>query len=265
MSSEIVKVFENEEFGKVRTITIDDEPWFVGKDVAEILGYSNSRKAVTDHVDEDDKKDGVTIRDSIGREQTPVIINESGLYSLILSSKLPSAKRFKHWVTSDVLPTIRKTGGYINSKDLMLKTYFSDLSDEQKTLVDGLLTNIEKQQKKITHLETTNEVLVEDILSWADRNLINAIVRRYGAQCGGFDIAWTAWKKELLYKYGININARITAYRNNTGKVTKPKTLDMITDDELPNALRTAVSMCENSNIDVSDLLIKHKEDNKNT
>ena len=87
MTSEL-KVFENPTFGRVRTVEIDGEPWFVGKDVAEALGYSNTRKALADHVDGEDKTDGVTIRDSIGREQKPVIINESGLYSLILSSKL---------------------------------------------------------------------------------------------------------------------------------------------------------------------------------
>ena len=101
--------FENQE---VRTLTIDEEPLFVGKDVAEILGYSNPRKALKDHVDEEDKKDGVTIRDSIGREQTPILINESGVYALIFGSKLPNAKKFKRWVTSEILPTIRKTGTY---------------------------------------------------------------------------------------------------------------------------------------------------------
>ena len=111
MTSEL-KVFENSTFGQVRTVEIDGEPWFVGKDVAEALGYSNTRKALADHVDGEDKTDGVTIRDSIGREQKPVIINESGLYCLILSSKLPGAKEFKRWVTSEVIPSIRKTGGY---------------------------------------------------------------------------------------------------------------------------------------------------------
>ncbi len=94
----------------VRTLTIDDEPWFVGKDVAEVLGYSNTRKAIQDHVDEEDK--GVTICDTLGGKQELTIINESGLYSLILSSKLPSAKEFKRWVTHEVLPSIRKTGSY---------------------------------------------------------------------------------------------------------------------------------------------------------
>lgn len=91
---------------------INGEPWFVGKDVATALGYSNPRKAIIDHVDEEDKNDGVTIRDSIGREQKPVVINESGMYSLILGSKLDGAKRFKRWVTSEVLPSIRKSGAY---------------------------------------------------------------------------------------------------------------------------------------------------------
>lgn len=110
-----LKIFKNKDFGKVRGATINGEPYFVGKDVAEILGYTNPRKAIIDHVDEDDKTDGVTIRDSIGREQNPVLINESGLYSLILSSKLPSARKFKRWVTSEVLPQIRKTGEFKTS------------------------------------------------------------------------------------------------------------------------------------------------------
>lgn len=111
-----LEIFKNEEFGEIRTVVIENEPWFVGKDIAEILGYANTRKAINDHVDEDDKTDGVTIRDSIGREQNPIVVNESGLYSLILSSKLPTAKKFKHWVTSEVLPTIRKHGAYMTDE-----------------------------------------------------------------------------------------------------------------------------------------------------
>lgn len=105
-----MQIFNSEEFGDIRTVTIDNEPWFVGKDVAEALGYSNSRKALADHVHEDDK--GVTKCDTLGGKQDLTIINESGLYALIFGSKLESAKRFKHWVTSEVLPSIRKTGSY---------------------------------------------------------------------------------------------------------------------------------------------------------
>ena len=123
MNNNEVKIFENEEFGKVRTVEVNGEPYFVARDVATILGYSNPRKSLLDHVDNEDKMDGVTIRDSIGRNQNPIIINESGLYSLILSSKLPTAKQFKRWVTSEILPTIRKTGGYVNNTDMFVNTY----------------------------------------------------------------------------------------------------------------------------------------------
>ena len=113
-SASSVQIFNNPEFGDVRVVMQDGEPWFVGKDVAEALGYVNHRDAIKRHVDKEDKYDGVAIHDSIGREQKTVCINESGLYSLILSSKLPSAKKFKRWVTSEVLPAIRKTGGYVD-------------------------------------------------------------------------------------------------------------------------------------------------------
>lgn len=112
-SIETPQVFNHPQFGEIRTITINNQPWFVGKDVAAVLGYRNPRKAIIDHINNEDKDDGVTIRDSIGREQKPIIINESGFYSLVLSSKLPQAQEFKHWVTSEVLPQIRQTGGYI--------------------------------------------------------------------------------------------------------------------------------------------------------
>jgi len=111
MNTTAITIFNNEEFGNVRTLTINGEPWFVGKDIAECLGYSRSTKAVSDHVDEEDI-DGIPIQDSIGRMRNTPIINESGVYSLILSSKLESAKKFKKWVTSEVLPSLRKTGTY---------------------------------------------------------------------------------------------------------------------------------------------------------
>lgn len=105
-----IEIFENSEFGTVRALEIDREPWFVGRDVAVILGYKEPAKAVRERVDVDDK--GVSILDTPGGKQEIKIINESGLYSLILSSKLPKAKEFKRWVTNEVLPSIRKTGGY---------------------------------------------------------------------------------------------------------------------------------------------------------
>lgn len=107
-------IFNNPEFGEIRTVMIDNEPWFVGRDVAEALGYRNTNDALNKRVDEDDK--GVASCDTLGGVQEMVVINESGLYSLIFSSKLESARKFKHWVTSEVLPSIRKNGVYGTSK-----------------------------------------------------------------------------------------------------------------------------------------------------
>ena len=109
-----IQVFSNEEFGKVRTLLIDNEPWFVGKDVAEVLGYTDVSHTILDHVDEEDRVNSKTqghFNPELGQRGS-WLINESGLYSLILSSKLPTAKKFKRWVTSEVLPAIRKTGSY---------------------------------------------------------------------------------------------------------------------------------------------------------
>ena len=112
-----IQIFKNEVFGEIRTCQVNNQIMFVGKDVATALGYANTRKAVLDHVDKEDREDGVTIRDTLGGAQKATFIKESGLYSLILSSKLPQAKAFKRWVTAEVLPQIRQTGGYIPTRD----------------------------------------------------------------------------------------------------------------------------------------------------
>lgn len=146
-----LQVFNNSEFGQLRTVTINGEPWLVGKDVAAALGYSNTKKALSDHVDNEDKLqgDGVTIRDPMGREQNPTVINESGLYSLVLSSKLPTAKKFRRWVTSEVIPSIRKHGAYItpDTIDKMIATPEFGIK---------LLTALKDEQEKNRALEAEN-------------------------------------------------------------------------------------------------------------
>jgi len=143
------ELFNHPEFGNLRCIKIDGEPWFVGKDVATALGYSNHRDALSKKVYPEDKMDGVAICDSIGRQQKPVFINESGLYSLILSSKLESAKRFKHWVTSEVLPCIRKTGG---SQRIIFTLYFFIIcSILMISSIEGGNTNEKEVQKFSYH------------------------------------------------------------------------------------------------------------------
>ena len=130
-----LKIFENTEFGQVRTVTIDNEPWFVGKDVADALGYSDTNKAVAMHVEEEDKKLNDKSSSSFG-QRGATLINESGLYALIFGSRLESAKRFKHWVTSEVLPAIRKHGAYavdelLNNPDMAIKA-FTALKEERE-------------------------------------------------------------------------------------------------------------------------------------
>ena len=105
-----LQIFNSEEFGEIRTVTIDNEIYFVGKDIAKALGFSNPRDAISTHVFDEDR--GVETIDTLGGKQNMTVVNESGLYALVFGSRLESAKRFKHWVTSEVLPTIRKTGGY---------------------------------------------------------------------------------------------------------------------------------------------------------
>ena len=137
--------FENMEFGKLTVMEKDGEFFFIGKEVAEKLGYARGRKAVLDHVDAEDR-DEVPFQDAIGRMQKTSIINESGLYSLILSSKLPQAKEFKKWITTEVLPSIRKNGGYIKNQEKM--------SNEEILANAVLLAN---------HLIAEKEKIIEDL------------------------------------------------------------------------------------------------------
>lgn len=259
MTNEI-KVFENKEFGTVRTVEVNGEPWFVGKDVAEILGYVDTNKAVAMHVDEEDKKLNDKTSPSFGQRGT-TLINESGLYGLILSSKLPTAKKFKHWVTSEILPDIRRHGAYMTNEVIERTLTDPDYLIQLATALKEERQARQLAEQKAESLDNENKVLSTGILEWADRPLVNALVRRYASKAcdGRFDIAWLNFKKELLYKYSINLNARITRYLNDTGKKTRPQTLEMLDDCEVSNALKTIVSLCRESNVEIADLLDNKK------
>lgn len=133
-----LKIFENKAFGKVRVIERNNEPWFVGKDVAGILGYSDLNKAISMHVDEEDKKLNDKTSSSFG-QRGATLINESGLYSLILSSKLPATKQFKRWVTSEILPTIRKTGSYSVNQDIKAREVEARLNNSRARVASTFL------------------------------------------------------------------------------------------------------------------------------
>lgn len=205
-----LQIFSNNEFGEIRTVTIDGNPWFVGRDVTEVLGYVNSRKALLDHVDDEDKYDGVTIRDSIGREQNPVMINESGLYSLILSSKMPNAKRFKHWVASEVIPSVRKNGGYIANQENMTPEQImaAGLQAAQK-IIEEKNRQIQEQEADIQRMRP-KEVFADAVTTSRTSILIGQlakIISQNGVQIGQNRLfAWLRENGYLIIRRGTDYN-----------------------------------------------------------
>ena len=150
-----LQIFENADFGSVRTLMINDAPYFVGKDVADILGYQNGSRDINRHVDEDDRRKEMLFDGNQDKET--ILINESGLYSLILSSKMPNAKKFKHWVTDEVLPSIRKTGGYIVGQEQL-----TDAELMAKALMVAQKT-IEARTEEVKSLKMLNAVQQQQI------------------------------------------------------------------------------------------------------
>lgn len=176
-----ITIFENPEFGSVRTITIDGEPWLVGKDIALILGYSNPQKAIRDHVDDEDK--GMNEMFTPGGKQNLLIINESGFYSLVISSKLSAAKRFKRWVTSEVLPAIRKTGAYIAEEKLR----------ESNALLEERVASLESKAEYYDTIINSRKLIT-----------VSEIAYEYGIPAVNFN--------QLLFRLGIQFRIDNTWY-----------------------------------------------------
>ena len=201
-----LQIFKNEEFGEIRTVTIDNEPWFVGKDVAAALGYSNTRDAISKHVHEDDK--GVAKCDTPSGKQEMTVINESGLYALIFGSKLESAKRFKHWVTSEILPSIRKHGGYIAGQE--------NMSDEQ-LLAKALMvaqSKIAENQKQIERMKP-KEIFADAVATSHTSILIGQLAKlicQNGHEIGQQRLFRWMRDNGYLMKHGSNYNMPMQRY-----------------------------------------------------
>lgn len=198
--------FNNPEFGQVRTTEIDGEPWFVARDVATALGYANPNDAISKHVDNEDKTDGVAFRDTMGRTQTPVLINESGLYSLVMSSKLDGARRFKRWVTGEVLPSIRRHGMYATG--VTVERMIAD-PDFAINLLNGLKAERQRRldaEAKTAELEEqvrhdAPKVLFADAVSASQRSCLVAELAKI-LQQNGVDIGQNRlfkWLRENGY------------------------------------------------------------------
>ena len=197
MSNSEVILFRHEQFGEIRTLNIDGEPWFVGKDITSVLGYSNSSKALIDHVDEEDKLNNVSLS-SLG-QRGGWLINESGLYSLILSSKLPSAKAFKHWVTAEVLPSIHRNGAYLTAE-----TLHKTMSDPRE-LAKLLNTLADEQEKRQKHEEENAIITVkaryyDQILNSRNSVPVTQIAKDYGMSAVAFN--------KLLHEFRIQFPIR---------------------------------------------------------
>lgn len=163
-----IQIFENPEFGSIRIVEINNEPWFVGKDVAEVLGYADTFGAIKKHVENEDKQN--CQNDSFESNRGLTIINESGLYSLILSSKLPKAKEFKHWVTSEVLPAIRKHGGYLSPEKI------EEVLSDPDTIIK-LATTLKEEQAKRREAEAAlkeakPKIIFADAVSASDQTIL---------------------------------------------------------------------------------------------
>ena len=199
MTDNEIILFKHEEFGEIRTLNIDGEPWFVGKDIAEVLGYAKARNAIATHVDEEDKTPALIQGGCSTGSQTTIIINESGLYSLILSSKLPSAKKFKHWVTAVVLPSLRKHGAYITAE-----TLHKTMSDPRE--LAKLLTTLADEHDKRRKLEEENAFLsvkanyYDRILNSKNAVPVTQIAKDYGMSAIAFN--------RMLHDYGIQYSIR---------------------------------------------------------
>jgi len=195
-----IQIFENEQFGSIRTIEIDGMPWFVGKEVAVVLGYSKPLDAISRHIDEDDSvKHGLI--DSVGRIQNTILINESGLYSLILSSKLPSAKAFKRWVTSEVLPTIHRHGFY--ATDETLDNMMNDTETAEKLFKELKAEKIRTRElEKKNHLLSEKANYYDNVLASETLIPITFIAKDYGMSAVKLNA--------MLYAYGIQYKLRET-------------------------------------------------------
>lgn len=211
-----LQIFNSPEFGAIRTIEKDGEPWFVGKDVATILGYAKPLNALATHIDEDDSlKQGLT--DNMGRMQETIFINESGLYSLVLSSKLPTAKKFKRWVTSEVIPSIRKTGSY-SALDM---TQLSPEMQMLKLLTDKAIATELAQKQQEQHLQLVEQKVegIRELVGinpnqWREdcRRLIVRIANRMGGNEYIRDVNAEVFQ-QVDERAGVSLATRLTNKR----------------------------------------------------
>ena len=219
-----ITVFNNDEFGSIRTWVVDDEPWFVGKDIATILGYAKPENAIANHVDDEDKTSTLIQGSGSNYKSKAILVNESGLYSLILSSKLPNAKKFKRWVTGEVLPSIRKTGSYGKPmSQLEIAQYSINLLIEQERKMKALEAQQGEQVKRLDIIDSRLEVLNGVHIEGTGRDRLNAMIRAYVVKKGiSYAEGWKNFKKAYNHAFRTCLGALLTNYANKNNLKSKP-------------------------------------------
>ena len=220
-----LQIFKNEEFGEIRTIEVNNQPWFVGKDVADILGYSNPQKAIRDHIKDKHK----TVNETFTVNGTaPVLIDEAGVYSLVMRSKLPKAEEFQEWVTSEVLPTIRKTGGYLTPEKVEEVLSNPDTIIKLATEIKNLRTENAIQKQQIAEFKPVKDY-VDTILSSTDTVTVTQIAADYGLSARALNKI--LWEEKLIH----NVNGQWILYKRWMNKgFTKSETIEVTRKDGSP-------------------------------
>lgn len=254
--SSFPQMFKSEQFGQVCGVEIGGEPWFIGKDIAAALGYKNTKDAILTKVDEEDRRilqrsEITTFENHIPKSVFPVefvpanipprgvtIISESGVYALIFGSKLPEAKQFKHWITHDVIPAIRKHEMYITPQ--MAEKILAD-----PDIMIRILQELKAERNKNAALEEENSLLAKEVLAHNPRELVTRIIRKVGGvgMRNNFKYAWNLWKKDMYSLKGISLNRRV-----HDGSM-----LDAVREDEWQDAISVAVALARDFGVDISD------------
>lgn len=237
---EELRIFENPSFGTVRTLEKDGEPWFIAVDVCKALELTAT---ATRRLDDDEK--GLHSTQTLGGNQEMVIINEPGIYSLVLGSRKPEAKAFKRWIVHDVIPSIRKHGAYMTPDKL------TETLTRPESVIE-LLQALVNEQARVKELTSTNAALAAEANTWEPRMVLNRLARAYaGKKYGGMTGAgWKVFYDRLLYKGHINLESR----RTRANGKARPL-LDFIHPDEWPQAVKIMTALCEEAGINTGKLL----------
>ena len=233
-----IQTFTNKDFGYVRVVDVQVEPWFVAADVCKALEIEKTDRALS-RLDDDEK--GAHSVSTLGGKQKVAIVNEPGLYSLVLGSRKPEAKAFKRWISHEVIPSIRKHGAYMTPEKLREVILSPDVMIE-------VCMNLKAEQEKNKQLTAVNKALADEISTWDNRSILNALVRKISSKCfgGNFQLGWNYFYKQYNYKYHRDVKKC---------KDTSKSLIDRLTESQLADAVRVAASICEVKKINTGEII----------